>query len=89
MKTIATAAAFFLTLTASAWADELEQTQFALLKHAGEPIVLSEAEMVGVTAGYSSYWDAGFVTLDVSDPASSRTITTGFKAGKALKDAVN
>lgn len=50
MKTIATAA-LFLTLTVSAWADEPERAQFELLKHAGEPIVLSEAEMDGVTAG--------------------------------------
>jgi len=50
MKTIATAA-LFLTLTVSAWADEPEQTQFELLKHAGEPIVLNGAEMDEVTAG--------------------------------------
>jgi len=31
-------------------ANEPERAQFELLKHAGEPIVLSEAEMDGVTA---------------------------------------
>jgi len=46
MKTIATAA-LFLTLTASAWADEPKGKQPALND---EPIVLSEAEMDGVTA---------------------------------------
>jgi len=51
MKTIAAAAAVVIALTATAWADEPEQTQFELLKQAGEPIVLSETEMDGVTAG--------------------------------------
>ena len=50
MKTIATAA-LFLTLTASAWADEPESKQAIKSASSNEPIVLSEAEMDEVTAG--------------------------------------
>ena len=57
MKTIATAAVF-LTLTASAWADEAESKKSS---PAIEPIVLSEAEMDGVTAG------TGFGTFSISE----------------------
>ena len=84
MKAIATAVAFVM-LTATAWADEQDGTSAA----AQNPIVLSEAEMDGITAGAAvSYWDLGFVTLDVTDPGTSSTARSGFKAGKQLKDSV-
>lgn len=52
MKTIA-AAAFFLTLTASAWADEPETIPTNNPAASNEPILLSAAEMDDVTAGAS------------------------------------
>ena len=64
MKTLATAVAV-LSVSVPAWANEeaagdaTERTQHV--------IELSEEQMDGVVAG--SYWDAGFVTLDVYDPA--------------------
>lgn len=50
MKTIATAAVF-LTLAASAWAEEPASMQASDPANTNEPIILSEAEMDGVTAG--------------------------------------
>ncbi len=68
-----------------------EQTQFSLLKHAGEPIVLSEAEMDRVTAGYV-YWGTGYrqsaaeyITLN----NSSTNSTTRIRPLTNLKDSVN
>jgi hypothetical protein len=72
MKTIATAAVLMM-LTVSAWADEAETKQANDPANTNEPIVLSEAEMDGVTAGaaITSASIMGFVgsfgnTLDYS-----------------------
>lgn len=65
MKTIATAAAAIMIMSATAWADEQESKSTT----ANEPIVLSEAEMDEVTAGavYTVWWLPGDMVMTCGD----------------------
>ena len=51
MRTIATAAAAIMFLSATAWADEPAKNETNDPAISDEPIVLSQSEMDGVTAG--------------------------------------
>ena len=100
MKTIATAAVF-LTLTASAWANEPESGQPNDLAISNEPIVLSEVQMDGVTAGTGIDSDiVGLIEIENNATRQSSNFwgvhvdewdvqSTTIRPLKHLKDSIN
>ena len=79
MKTIATTAAALMMLTTASWADDTKQQTAA-----DEPIVLSDVEMDGITAGnsresYNSLVDLIFLPPAESSPSLGSSVSEAFE----------